>query len=270
MGVSCEILRKIGEGTFGKVYLCQNTRNKEKFVIKKIPWSFNNYTLLSIQREFLVLSNLNHPRLIRYLGFYQSTSSWNFILEFAELGNLGDCITTRKLENYNYFPLKDILSIFIDILAGIKYLHYCCIIHRDLKPDNILLDKYSRAKICDFGISRILSCKTKEDNMSNIGSPFYMAPEVIQGKKYGFKSDIWSLGIILFEMCTLEHPFKLSGPLFDRTINVKLKVKMFHPGLYDLCEKMLKFDTDKRANSNELVNHFLIANKFCNVFFEKY
>lgn len=263
---ACKIIKKLGEGTFSRVFLCHNVINQTYFVVKKIPWSVNDFVLSSVQKEYLFLSRLRHPRLIHYLGFYQSPLSWNFILEYAQNGSLAEVITSR-IKCSNFFSFKDILNIFIDILAGIKYLHYCCIVHRDLKPDNILLDKYCRAKISDFGISRFVTSKT-ELCMTNIGTPYYMAPEVIQGLEYGFKCDIWSMGIILFEICTLQHPFKVSDVFLDGSQYPKLSSISFRPGLYDLCEHMLKIDVDKRANIDDLVNHFLIVNKFCAVFLE--
>lgn len=181
--------------------------------------------------------------------------------------NLGDFLTER-LDRGKYFSFKEVLNIFIDILAGVKYLHYCSIIHRDIKPENVLMDKYYRAKLSDFGISKFIKSVEDLNNMTNIGSPHYMAPEVIQGKQYGFKCDIWSLGIILYELCTLQHPDKVLG-VIDFSDSLKLEKKFFRKNLYELCKNMLKPDPNERLSTDEIINHSLIRNKYFTVFLEK-
>lgn len=264
---NCIILKKIGEGTFGKVFLCKNLHNDKYFTVKRISFTSNDFVLLSVQREFKILSSLTHPRIVQYYGFYQTMHSWNFVLEYVVNGNLGDFLTER-LDRGKYFSFKEVLNIFIDILAGVKYLHYCSIIHRDIKPENVLMDKYYRAKLSDFGISKFIKSVEDLNNMTNIGSPHYMAPEVIQGKQYGFKCDIWSLGIILYELCTLQHPDKVLG-VIDFSDSLKLEKKFFRKNLYELCKNMLKPDPNERLSTDEIINHSLIRNKYFTVFLEK-
>lgn len=272
---SCTVLGKLGEGTFGKVYLCQNMLNKEKFVIKRIILSSHDFVLSHVQREFFVLSHLRHPRILEFYGFYISSASWNFILEYVSNGSLSENIT-KMMRLRKFYSQTEILSIFTDILVGLKYLHYRYIIHRDLKPENILIDEHFRAKISDFGIS-----KYKEDiegtmDMTFVGTPLYMAPEVLEGKIYGFKCDVWSLGLIFYVLCTLQYPkiikdgkdFVLADAL-KIFHTVEIKFKRFHPAMNELWQMMAQYDVKKRANVDEIVSHRLVRNKFFIVFLEK-
>lgn len=109
-----------------------------------------------VQREYAIFSQVRHPRLIECFGFYQCRKSWNFILEYAPNGTLGNRIESlQRSGNGSGMSQNEILDTFTDILVGVKYLHFRSIIHRDLKPDNILFDQFGRAKIVDFGISKI-------------------------------------------------------------------------------------------------------------------
>lgn len=153
-----QIKNKLGDGTFGKVYLCQkrDPEDDRNFVLKRIPFANNDFIFTSVQREYSVLVGLRHPRLIQCFGFFQCNFCWNFVLEYAPNGSLGDKIAHQARILKKFFPQKEVLSIFSDILAGLKYLHYCCVVHRDLKPDNVMFDAHNRAKIIDFGIARLV------------------------------------------------------------------------------------------------------------------
>lgn len=113
--------------------------------------------------------------------------------------------------------------------------------------------------------------------MTKIGTPFYMAPEILNHETYDFKCDVWSLGIIFYEMCELKHPFGEKGTVdcFDLSLPFKVPVidtkkRRFHPAMNKICEMMIVREPEKRVDLHQIVNHHLIRNKFCTVFFEKW
>lgn len=110
------------------------------------------------------------------------------------------------------FPEELVLNWFAQIMLGLKYIHRHNIIHRDLKTSNIFLQENGDLKIGDFGIARVLDA-TLQNAETVVGTPYYMSPEICQNHPYSFKSDVWSLGCILYELCTLEHPFRSNNLL---------------------------------------------------------
>lgn len=105
-----------------------------------------------------------------------------------------------------YWSEDHVLNWFTQICLALKHVHDRKILHRDLKSQNIFLTKNNMIKLGDFGIARVLS-ETKSKAKTVVGTPYYLSPEIIQSKPYSFKSDIWSLGVLLYEMCALQPPF---------------------------------------------------------------
>ena len=128
-------------------------------------------------------------------------------MEHAGKGDLKSVI--RKHIQNEYKPLTEdqIWKWFAEIAAAVKYLHSRKIIHRDIKVENIFLSQELSVKLGDFGISKVLEHSMDLAN-SGVGTPYYLSPEICQGLKYNFKTDIWMMGCLLYELCTLNKPFK--------------------------------------------------------------
>ena len=133
-------------------------------------------------------------------------------MEYAEGGNLKEKIEEKKVIEEN-----KIIDWFIEICEGIKYIHNKKIIHRNLKSNNIFLTKDNHIKIGDYGISNILY--NKSQSKINIVTAFYLSPEIINRQSYDYKSDIWNLGIILYELTQLKHPFIGDNIRIDKRMN---------------------------------------------------
>ena len=206
-----------------EVSLVENKENKEKVIIKEINLSNLNEKEkeMSLQ-EGMILSKLKHPNIIECYGFHCEKDIIIILIKYEEGGNL-----FKKIENQNnkYFKEEEIIDWFIEICEGIKYIHSKNIIHRDLKPQNIFLTKDNNIKIGDFGISKQLINKSKAT--TKIGTENYLSPEIIQDESYDYKSDIWNLGIILYELTQLKHPFEENKISIQKTINNILKGKYF-------------------------------------------
>lgn len=202
-----KFIEKLGRGTHGTVYLLEDPDKKDlvcKSVIEK--------HLKHAKREVSILSSLSHKRIIKLVEFVQAKGSSFIILEYANRGTLETVISffiqrNRKATDFLLW------SVFSQVAEGLEYLHSKNIIHRDIKPSNILINslEYNKEeilefKICDFS----LSYKLEDDfiESSIVGTPFYMAPEIVSKNKYNTSVDIWGLGVIVYEVSTLTKPFQ--------------------------------------------------------------
>lgn len=148
-----------------------------------------------------------HPYLIQYLGYFESRNFYNFVLEYAPNGTLETKIVARAGSKH-YWPEDDIAKMTADMVLGLEFLHDNNVIHRDLKPDNIVIGANDRLKITDFGMAKVMAgTGNARLYASKFGHKCYAAPELLEGRNYDSSVDYWSLGVILYEMCTLNHPF---------------------------------------------------------------
>ncbi|KAL5487288.1 hypothetical protein EMCRGX_G019871 [Ephydatia muelleri] len=203
-----EKLRVIGQGAFGKVYLSKRKEDGSFLVIKQIPVDEMGVDeRKASQTEVDVLAMLKHPNIIAYFDSFMQDKSMMIVMEYAPGGTLFDFIQERNGVLLNE---EHILQVFVQVLIAIHHIHSLNILHRDLKTQNILLNKKRTVvKIGDFGISKVLSSKITSAQ-TVVGTPCYISPEICQGQVYGKKSDIWSLGCILYELTTLRKAFE--GP----------------------------------------------------------
>ncbi|XP_058459341.1 serine/threonine-protein kinase Nek7 [Malaya genurostris] len=263
---SLEFESYLGSGCYGgNVSLYRNKKDKRhrRLVIKSIPYNSPEYAYKTVLKEHTILSQINHPRILSYFGFFQTSDSWNMITEFAERGNLADFLHRRKVQRA-FLAERVVMAKFMDMAEALAYLHKRRVIHRDLKPENVLIDADNRLKLADFGIARICCFNTNESehdelNMTIVGTPLYMAPEVATGKRYDYKSDVWPLGIIFYELCMLEHPF-LAGDIgsWERKIRFKTPQidcdgKGYRSEMQRLCEMMIQVDPKKRWMLEKIV-----------------
>lgn len=215
----------IGTGSFGNVYLGLNPLNGEFLAAKQveIPDAEGNSDdeeeggalskarahkktmVLALQKEINFLEDLYHENIVRYLGSHMADGYFNIFLEYVPGGSV-----SSMLSSYGAFEEPLIRSYVKQILAGLGYLHDREIIHRDIKGGNILVDNKGVIKISDFGISQKVEDGEVTRGLARAslqGSVFWMAPEVVKKQHYTRKADIWSLGCLVVEMLTGEHPF---------------------------------------------------------------
>jgi NIMA (never in mitosis gene a)-related kinase len=133
-------------------------------------------------------------------------------MEYAECGDLSKAITVRK-NSKKFFEESQILDWFTQICLAMKHVHDRKILHRDIKGQNIFITKANTLKLGDFGIARVLN-KTQDKARTVVGTPYYLSPEIIENKPYSFKSDVWSMGVLLYELCALAPPFTATSLQF--------------------------------------------------------
>jgi len=199
-----KILEKLGEGGMGEVYLAKDTKLNRRVALKFLPaqYAADEEFKARFKREAQAAAGLNHPNIITIHEVAEHDSRPYIAMEYVEGKSLKDLIGEKEL------PVNQILDVAMQICEGLAKAHQTGIIHRDIKPQNILMDQESRVRICDFGLAKL-----KRDAMltrigTSVGTVAYMSPEQAKGDDVDHRTDIWALGVVLYEMFTGEMPFK--------------------------------------------------------------
>ncbi|KAL7748551.1 Protein kinase [Sorochytrium milnesiophthora] len=250
--------KKIGQGASGCVYIARQLSTARSVAIKTMELAQQPRPEL-IVNEILIMKESTHPNIVNYLDSYLVKNELWVIMELMEGGPLNEVI-----ENVMSMPEDVIASITRETLAGLSHLHSKNIIHRDIKSDNILLDSHGRVKITDFGFCAKLN-EDRSKRVTMVGTPYWMAPEVVKQKEYSYKIDIWSLGIMVIEMIEGEPPYLDEEPLkalyliaTNGTPKLKRPEKV-SASCKDFLAASLNVDAVKRASSDDLLRHEFLA-----------
>ena len=239
----------IGKGTFSKVYIgYKKNAEEKKYAIKKIYRKTNQKYVKYLNLEIEIMNKLKHKNIIKLYDTIYTEKHVFLILELCDT----DLYT--YIHN-NIITEKDTQFIVKQIIEAIKYIMDNNIVHRDLKPHNILINEDTKEiKLCDFGFAREFKDTLLTDTVC--GSPLYMAPELLQNQKYNIKSDIWSLGIIMYEIVMKNHPFKSNNisDLMHKINNNKpiLTNSSFSNECKELIRDLLIVDYTKRLDWNDI------------------
>ena len=198
------IIEKIGEGGMGVIYKAEHCTLEQVVAIKSLPGnlSVNSDLRERFIREAKIQARLSHPNVVNILNFFDFEGNYYIVMEYAEGETLESLIRTKGL-----LPPDSCINMFKQILAGVGYAHSMGIIHRDLKPSNIIIKNDGTIKITDFGIAKISGDLQRTQAGVKVGTIWYMSPEQVKGQPAGISSDIYALGVTLFEMITGKVPF---------------------------------------------------------------
>ncbi|KAM9358626.1 serine/threonine-protein kinase Nek3 [Symphorus nematophorus] len=197
----------IGEGSFGRALLVRCKSTQEEYVLKEIQLPKNQAKLESSRREAVLLSRMKHPNIVAFREAFEADDLLCIVMEYCSGGDLLQRIRQQKTTQ---FCVDDILRWFAQMCAAGQHIHDKRVLHRDLKAKNIFLTHNGTIKLGDFGSACILN-SSKAYAHTYVGTPYYVAPEIWDSKPYNNKSDVWSLGCVLYELCTLRHPFQASS-----------------------------------------------------------
>ncbi|XP_058276559.1 serine/threonine-protein kinase Nek1 isoform X10 [Hirundo rustica] len=255
-------VRKIGEGSFGKAILVKAKENGQQYVIKEINISkMSNKEREESRREVAVLANMKHPNIVLYRESFEENGSLYIVMDYCEGGDLFKKINAQK---GILFSEDQILDWFVQICLALKHIHDRKILHRDIKSQNIFLTKDGTIQLGDFGIARVLN-STAELARTCIGTPYYLSPEICQNKPYNNKSDIWALGCVLYEMCTLKHAFEAGNM---KNLVLKIISGPFPPvsmhysyDLRNLLSQLFKRNPRNRPSVNSILEKNFIAKR---------
>ncbi|KAJ1677225.1 Protein kinase [Spiromyces aspiralis] len=250
-------VKKIGQGASGNVYLARRQRTQELVAIKQMDLADQPRKELLVN-EIEVMRESKHKNIVNYIESFliNGTDLW-VVMEYMEGGALTDIIDNTEMNE------KQIATVCREVCKGLHHLHKQEIIHRDIKSDNVLLDVEGNVKITDFGFCAKLS-NARRKRATMVGTPYWMAPEVVKQKPYGYKVDVWSLGIMVIEMIETEPPYLDEEPLKALyLIATNGTPSLKHPerlgaDLKLFLAECLCVDVHSRASIEELLEHTFI------------
>ena len=200
---------ELGRGSSGKVYRALNRETGDFRAIKEIPTrNMPVGHLESVQSEIDLLHNLQHDQIVRYFEAIRTENHLYLVLEYVENGSLATLI-----KNFGSFP-EHLVCVYVrQVLRGLEWLHEQGVCHRDIKGANLLITKDGQVKLADFGVARKLTDSPIGRSTSVVGTPYWMAPEVIEMSAFTTASDIWSLGCTILELLNGEPPYYELKPI---------------------------------------------------------
>lgn len=255
-----EVLSKLGEGSYGSVYKAHDKRDGKIVAVKVLE--VENEDTGDLRKEIEILKQCNSPYIVQYKGCFQKDGHIWIVMEYCGAGSICDLMAICE----KTLTEDQIAVVVQQSLRGLEYLHINHKIHRDIKSGNILLTTEGDCKLADFGVSAELT-NTMSKRKTVIGTPYWMAPEVLQSSDYNGKADIWSLGITAIEMASGEPPHSSVHPmraifLIPNSPPPTLPIPSdWSPDFNDFIRLCLQKDPEKRPDAKWfLENHPFVKN----------
>ncbi len=261
-GNAFTIGEKIGSGSFATVFLGTHNGTGQTFAIKKVPLPAGQHFRRqkeSLEREIMVLRECRSPYIVSYFGSFVDPENANMciVMEFLAGGTLQDVV--KEYDQHGGLDEPSMHYVVVSVLKGLAYLHERKIMHRDLKSKNILIDTDGSTKLADFGVSRELNQSGMARSM--VGTPLFMAPEVLEGEAYSAVADVWSLGIVALHIANGEIPRRgtavreLMRIVVSQPAPAIAKPEKWSPAFVAFVSQCLVKDPSHRATCSELLEH---------------
>lgn len=254
LGKRYEILEKIGTGGMGNVYKAHDRRLDRIVAIKILKLEYNDDSnfIRKFKRESLAAASISHPNIVSIFDVGSETID-DDVVHYIVMEYIDGKTLKELINEGGRLPEKRALNYALQIAEALKMAHSKHIVHRDIKSQNIMVTKDDRVKVTDFGIARVADNTTVTATNAVMGSVHYFSPEQARGAKVDNRSDIYSMGIVLYEMLTGTLPFDADNPVSVALMQVQTnmprpsdKVKSLSPGVDDLVLKMTRKDPNKR------------------------
>ncbi|MFH4978610.1 hypothetical protein AB6A40_005319 [Gnathostoma spinigerum] len=253
-----DIVSKLGEGSYGSVHKAVHRESGHVLAVKKVPVDTD---LQEIIKEISIMQQCDSKYVVKYYGSYFKNSDLWIVMEYCGAGSVSDIMRLRR-KTLNEL---EIAAVTRDVIKGLRYLHNLKKIHRDIKAGNILLNMEGHAKLADFGVAGQLTDTMAKRN-TIIGTPFWMAPEVIQEIGYDTKADIWSLGITTMEMAEGRpphadiHPMRAIFMIPTKPPPTLRNIDEWSPEFVDFIAQCLVKNPEDRKSAKQLLEHSFILN----------
>ena len=260
-----KIEKVLGRGSFGSVYLVTRKQDQKIYALKTVILEkLSKKEQENSVNEVRILASITHPNVIGYKEAFwnDKESSLNIVMEYADDGDLQTKIHKMKKEG-GMFNENLIWSYSIQMIEGLKALHDKKIMHRDLKSANIFLvkDKH-QCKLGDMNVSKVIKDKVL---LTQTGTPYYASPEVWNDEPYSYKSDLWSIGCVIYEICALHPPFhgKDLDELYANVCKGKIEriSQVYSEDLWKMIKMLIQVDVNKRVDCDRFLNSKLIIKK---------
>ncbi|OCT68162.1 hypothetical protein XELAEV_18039458mg [Xenopus laevis] len=255
-------IRVLGHGAYGEATLYRRTEDDSLVVWKEVGLArLSEKERRDALNEIVILSLLQHDNIIAYYNHFLDSNTLLIELEYCNGGNLFDKIVHQKAQ---LFQEETVLWYLFQIVSAVSCIHKAGILHRDIKTLNIFLTKANLIKLGDYGLAKQLS---SEYSMAEtcVGTLYYMSPEICQGVKYSFKSDIWAVGCVLYELLTLTRTFDATNPLnlcvkiVQGNWAVGLDNTVYTQELIEVVHACLEQDPEKRPTADEILERPILS-----------
>ena len=251
-----EVVSFLGKGTTGSVYKVRRRADGALLVVKAIMLTgYSEVQRREIINEVTVMSRASHPNVIAYEGSFVERDTLHIVMELAGGGDLAHLIKAQA-----GVPLgeEQIWSVVVQVSEGLQHLHERRILHRDIKAMNIFTDARGAVKIGDLGLARLLPAHSSHAR-TGVGTPLYFSPEMCEERPYNEKSDVWALGCLVYELCSLRPPFLASNQMaLARKILTTEPVPLpaaYSMELHFLASKMLEKDAARRPSAKQILQY---------------
>eukprot|EP00744_Colponema_vietnamica_P014309 GILI01020032.1.p1 GENE.GILI01020032.1~~GILI01020032.1.p1 ORF type:complete len:517 (+),score=109.31 GILI01020032.1:115-1665(+) len=253
-----DVIKKVGEGASGSVYICKDRATGQQFALKSVKVRKES-ELQDIRNEIALMKLSEHPNVVRCFETYAFSNALWLVLELMDAG----CLTDVVRHYAGRIPENSMAFVCREVLRALLFLHSSHRMHRDLKSDNILVSSSGEVKLGDFGYAAQLTQEIAT-RTSVVGTPCWMAPELIMGQDYDTAVDLWSLGVVLWEMAEGDPPYLNENPvkalfLIATRQPPELPAGKWSKKMQSFLARCLQKDPKKRATAQELLEHPFIA-----------
>lgn len=262
-----DVLRVLGAGSFGRALLCRD-EDRELVVVKEIGPLADAKALREAEREADLLKAHSHTNIVKYIASFCDASKrmYYLVCEYCDGGDLSGSIARRRVRREPWHE-DDAMMILVQILLALRHVHQRRVVHRDVKSGNIFLTTHGVVKLGDFGVSRRLAVGEEHKTelaLTQVGTPYYLSPEIFEGKRYGRKSDVWSLGVVAYEVLALRMPFEANSlaalcrrvtsdvyavPPLPKSHRYSCDLEIF------VCHQLLERNPERRPSADELASN---------------
>lgn len=252
-----EVLALVAQGGMGEVYRGLDRQTGAIIAIKRLnaaPGPAHGELLARFAREAAILRRLDHPNIVKMLAVVEGEEEHSIIMEYVAGGSL-----RRELSRRAVLPLVEALLLTLEVADALSAAHRSSVIHRDIKPENVLIDADGTVKLADFGLARMGEASFTAPG-TVLGTVAYLSPDVLEGKEVDERTDLWSLGVMLFEMLSGVRPFVASTPgatlsaiLSEPVPSLAEHCPAAPAALVDLTARMLQKERERRVGSAEEV-----------------